>query len=285
MPDGFEIEFTKPINKEKAKNLESYKVTGLTYKYHHYYGSPIINDKNCPVDAAIVSEDGMKVRLVVDSLRENYVHEIKLTDIISQDNSALLHNAGYYTLKKLPDGEKIIVVKKPKTAKTDAKAVGKTATPAVQPKKPEAIVAKPEAPEKAGKTISKMPASWNNVADKNVVISTKPGLMYDVTKLTIKAGAKVKLTFNNNDDMLHNAVLVKPGTADAVGETATNMGLEGPKMNYVPKSDDVLFHTKLVTPGTSETIFFVAPKTPGKYTIVCTYPGHYASMQISVEIQ
>ena len=85
--------------------------------------------------------------------------------------------------------------------------------------------------------------------------------------------------------MLHNVVIVKPGKADAIGETATNMGLEGPKMNYVPKSDDVLFHTKLVTPGTAETIYFVAPTTPGTYTIVCTYPGHYATMQLALVVQ
>jgi azurin len=282
MPDGFEIEFTKPINKEKAKDTESYKVTGFTYKYHHYYGSPIINDKNCPVDAAIISEDGMKVRIVVDSLREGYVHEVKLTNIISGDNAALLHNAGYYTLNKIPDGEKLIVIKTPKK---EAKPEAKTAVPATTTKKPVAVVAKPIVLEKGGKNSNTMPTSWGGNSDKSLVISTKPGLMYDQTRIILKAGLKVKLTFNNNDDMLHNVVFVKPGTADAIGETATNMGLEGPKMNYVPKSDDVLFHTKLVTPGLAETIFFTAPKAPGKYTIVCTYPGHYASMQITVEIQ
>ena len=151
------------------------------------------------------------------------------------------------------------------------------------------VVKKPAEAAKAGtaggKNITKQPAGWTNGPDKNILLATRPGLMYDQQKITVKAGQKIKLTFSNSDDMLHNAVIVMPGQADAIGETATNMGLEGPKMHYVPKSDKVLFHTKLVSPGTSETIYFIAPLKPGNYTIVCTYPGHYATMQTTLVVQ
>ncbi len=275
-PDGFEIEFLLPVDKKSASNPKNYAVTSFTYKYHSKYGSPIINDTICPIKAAVVSEDGKKVRLVVDLLREGYVHEIKVNNVVSANNIGLLHNAAYYTLKVIPDGEKLTVDAKPMQMDHSMMAMekAKTATP-VQAPKP---LAKPKANVPVGKSMSKQPTAWTAI-DKTINLSTRPGLMYDQAKITIKAGQKVKLIFTNNDDMQHNVVIVKPGKADEIGETATNMGLEGPKLNYVPKSDDVLYHTKLVSPGTAETIFFEAPKTPGNYQLVCTYPGHYATMQ------
>ena len=40
--------------------------------------------------------------------------------------------------------------------------------------------------------------------------------------------------------MLHNLVITKPGTADQVGLLAANMGLNGERLNYIPKSSDIL---------------------------------------------
>ena len=44
MPDGFEIEFTKPIDKKYAEDIASYSVESFTYKYHAVYGSPTVNN-------------------------------------------------------------------------------------------------------------------------------------------------------------------------------------------------------------------------------------------------
>jgi len=287
-PDGFEIEFLLPVDKKTAANIKNYAITSFTYKYHSRYGSPIIKDTACPVRAAVVSEDGMKVRLVVDLLREGYVHEIKVNNVVSAANVSLLHNAAYYTLKVIPDGEKLKVAaitsgtnagrEIPLANKTKGLPPEMGNAKSIEMAKAVAQSAKPKSAAPMGKSTGKQPAWWATV-DKTINLGTRPGLMYDQQKITIKGGQKVKLIFINNDDMQHNVVIVKPGKADAVGEIATNMGLEGPKLYYVPKSDDVLFHTKLVSPGTSENIYFEAPKTPGNYQIVCTYPGHYATMQ------
>ncbi len=40
MPDGFEIEFTKPVDKSTADNLDAYIGKSYIYKYHAAYGSP-----------------------------------------------------------------------------------------------------------------------------------------------------------------------------------------------------------------------------------------------------
>lgn len=131
----------------------------------------------------------------------------------------------------------------------------------------------------AGKHITKQPASWTSGPDISFTVGTKPGLKFDTEALTVKAGDKVKLTFNNNDDMLHNMVFTTPGTANQVGEMALKLGLNGEKLSYVPAAPQVLFHTLLLQPEKSETIYFTAPDKPGEYEYVCTYPGHYTIMK------
>lgn len=281
MPDGFELEFTQPVNKETAQNAASYKVSGFTYKYHWQYGSPIINKQECPIRGVILSPDGMKARLVVDGLREKYIHEIQATGVKNDKGHHLLHDTGYYTLNHIPDGEKV----KPEqltliTATIQADPVGKA---------PEQIhtnhlmaadvmATDGNTARVSAKRITEMPAYWG-APDMSISIGTKPGLKYDKDKLEVKAGAKIKLVFSNPDDMPHNFVLTMPGKANEVGTAALKLGVDGPEMQYVPNSDQVLYHTNMVNPGKSETIYFIAPNKPGDYPFVCTYPGHAFVMQ------
>lgn len=276
MPDGFEIEFLQPVQKIYAEDVSNYAVQNFTYLYHHYYGSPIVQDSVCKVKYAQVSEDRKNVRIVADRLKAGYAHEIKISNVPSDNNQLLLHNTAYYTVKNIPQGDFLKYTETKKTSPA-AKTVANAPTP-----RPTARAAKTSAP--AGKNTNTAPKEWGGVLDKTIIIATRPGLIFDQTKITVKAGSKIKLTFSNNDDMLHNIVLVKPGKADEVGNEAVNMGLEGPKIHYVPKSDNVIAHTKLVTPGTSETIYFECPKVPDNYVLVCTYPGHYASMQCALVV-
>jgi hypothetical protein len=41
MPDGFEIEFTEPVDIKSAEDIASYSVESFIYKYHPVYGSPV----------------------------------------------------------------------------------------------------------------------------------------------------------------------------------------------------------------------------------------------------
>jgi hypothetical protein len=47
---------------------------------------------------------------------------------------------------------------------------------------------------------------------------------------------------------------------------------------FVPASPQVLFATNLVKEGDTERLAFTAPKTPGEYIFVCTFPGHWVRM-------
>ena len=104
-PDGFEIEFTMPINRESAENLKSYELKSFIYKYQHQYGSPIINQEVTPLRGVIVSEDRMKVRLVLDNIRQGYIHQVMASGIMNDEGQTLLHDMSYYTLNEIPTGD------------------------------------------------------------------------------------------------------------------------------------------------------------------------------------
>jgi uncharacterized cupredoxin-like copper-binding protein len=278
-PDGFEIEFTKPVDRALAKDPMHYSVNGFTYHYHHQYGSEIIQQEACNLRGIVVSDDNLKVRLVVDNMREGFIHEVKLNGFAAADGTNLLHNTGYYTLNAIPEGTPLTLTGEQKVSAHHhmAPAAGATTTAAAVEKKA------PVATAKVSKRQLTMPKEWKQ-ADQVINLATKPGLKYDVATLQLKAGSKIKLVFNNNDDMTHNAVLVAPGSAKEIGDAAFNMGLSGAQMSYIPNSPRVLFHTNLLQPGTSETIYFVAPDKAGDYTLLCTYPGHAMIMQVAVKV-
>ncbi|MEZ4777213.1 MAG: plastocyanin/azurin family copper-binding protein [Bacteroidia bacterium] len=278
MPDGFEIEFTQPVDKTTASNPDNYKVTGFIYKYHPVYGSPVVNDKDCFVEAVQVSRDGLKARIVVDNLRENYIHEITLTGVKSYyDQNSLLHPTAYYTLNNLPEGQALNIPKRKKPAAPVMNHSAENHMPAA----PAADAPNTAAatPATLAKRQLKMPANWAKGPEQTVQLGTNPGLKFDRTLITVKAGSKIKWTFNNNDDMPHNCVIVKPGEVDAVGDLAIQLGLKGINMGYIPVSSKILFHTQLMQPGSTESIYFYAPEKPGDYMYVCTVPGHAQLMR------
>jgi azurin len=124
-----------------------------------------------------------------------------------------------------------------------------------------------------------MPASWSNGPDKTITLGTSMGMRYDQANLDVRPGQKVRLIFNNYDDMQHNIVIVKPGSTDKVGEAAARLGIAGNKMNYVPETDQVLFHSSIIQPTSNESIYFEVPAFEGDYGFVCTMPGHYMLMR------
>ncbi|MDA7651120.1 plastocyanin/azurin family copper-binding protein [Akkermansiaceae bacterium] len=101
----------------------------------------------------------------------------------------------------------------------------------------------------------------------------------------LKAGKKVKLIFVNPDFMPHNFVIVKPGTADAVGNAAIALGAEGFKKGWLPESGDILHSTKLLEKGETEELEFTAPTEPGDYQFVCTFPGHAVLMRGVIHVK
>ncbi|MDR9366338.1 MAG: plastocyanin/azurin family copper-binding protein [Balneolaceae bacterium] len=260
-PDGFELTFTKPVDLETASDPSSYTVTGFTYRYHSTYGSEIINQEQATVRHVEVSEDGLSARLVVDNLREGYVHEIRADGVRDAERShPLLHTLGYYTLKNIPEGAGLSVESEEGSA-TDSQDSNSSNQFSIE------------------KHQTEMPESWTDGPDQVITINAVSPMEFDVTDFEVKAGSRVQLVLNNPTDLLHNLLIVTPGNLEVVAQEALNMGLQGPQLDYVPQSDEVLFHTSLVGINESQSIYFTAPDTPNDYPFVCTFPGHWQTMQ------
>jgi glucose/arabinose dehydrogenase/azurin len=292
-PDGFEVVFTAPVDRATAENPASWAVNSFIYKYHHIYGSPVINQSAHAVRAAVVSKDGRSVRIAVDSLRQWYVHEIRMSGVRAAEGGApLLHDVGYYTVNQIPGGKALAVNASPTRVTNVAAGTAPTRVPESNPAAPAPAPRSGTNGATNGtatggalpKHLTSMPAEWNGTVDQTVSVQGVEGLKFSLPAFDVKPGARVKLDFANTSDMLHNLVVVRPGTATTVGEQAMRLGLDGAKLDYVPRTEDVLYHTALLEPQKSEAIYFVAPTTPGEYTYVCTFPGHYVTMQGTMRV-
>ena len=103
---------------------------------------------------------------------------------------------------------------------------------------------------------------------------------FDKTLLKAKAGQTVQIRLNNGDQMPHNLVVIQPGSLETFGKMVDGF-LNHPdaeKMAYVPASRYVLASTKMLEPTESDVITFQLPNVPGRYPYVCTFPGHWRTM-------
>ncbi len=101
-PTGFDISFTKPVDRQLASNPDVYQLKTFTHIYQQGYGSPEVDQTTPNVTSATVSADGMSVELVVDRRVQGHVHDFHLPRIRSSDNEKLLHASAYYTLNEIP---------------------------------------------------------------------------------------------------------------------------------------------------------------------------------------
>jgi len=102
MHDGFELVFTKPLEPDSATALANYSLKTFTYIYQSEYGSPEVDHTTATVKSATISDDQLRVRLVVDGLQIGHIHHLELKDVVGVDGEQILHPIGYYTLNYLP---------------------------------------------------------------------------------------------------------------------------------------------------------------------------------------
>ncbi len=107
-------------------------------------------------------------------------------------------------------------------------------------------------------------------------------MSYDKERLVVQADKPVEFAFENTDIMPHNFVIVTPGNLEKVGNAAEAFATApgAAAAQYVPNmpAGVVLLKSKLLQTRQAEQLKFVAPKEPGIYPYVCTYPGHWRRM-------
>lgn len=105
-------------------------------------------------------------------------------------------------------------------------------------------------------------------------------MLFDLRWFVVQAGTRVQIVLYNPDAMPHNLLIGKPGSLQEIGTTASAMPLPAdPNVKpYVPDSPLVLQATRLLNWGETDRLTFMAPKEPGDYVYVCTFPGHWVRM-------
>ena len=102
-PDGFDLDFTMPVDEKLAGDPASYKLPTWTYIYREQYGSPEVDQTTATIKEAKVSEGGKHVHLVIDGLVPGHIHELHVEKLRSADGLPLVHPVIWYTLWNIPE--------------------------------------------------------------------------------------------------------------------------------------------------------------------------------------
>ena len=107
-------------------------------------------------------------------------------------------------------------------------------------------------------------------------------MQFNLKSMVVKQGETVKVNFENigvmaKEVMGHNFVLLKQGI-DIAGFAAKAAAAK--ENEYIPSDsmDDIIIYSKLLGPGEKTVVEFEAP-THGTYKFLCSFPGHYITMQ------
>ena len=110
-----------------------------------------------------------------------------------------------------------------------------------------------------------------------VVPADKNAMRYSVGRVEAPAGATVRLVMDNSvttsPAMVHNVVVVRDEpSVERVGRAAATVP------DNIPDDGAILAYTPLTRPGQRSAVVFTMPP-PGEYPFLCTFPGHWATMQ------
>jgi len=115
----------------------------------------------------------------------------------------------------------------------------------------------------------------------NVTMITTDRMKFNLKKITVKAGQKIKLTLSHTGKlekrvMGHNIVFLKQGVKTSAFASKAAAAKEN---DYIPEGTTaVIAYTKMLGGGETTTIEFIAPAA-GTYDYICSFPAHYAMMK------
>jgi len=111
-----------------------------------------------------------------------------------------------------------------------------------------------------------------------IKITAQESLQWDVKEITASPGEKLRVSITAMGTMpkaamAHNFVLLDLGTDVQAFLTA---GATMPDVEYVAPAmkSKVLAKSNFAAGGETSYVSFKAPMKPGKYTYLCTFPGH-----------
>ena len=125
--------------------------------------------------------------------------------------------------------------------------------------------------------------------DRTITLHPKGNQMkYRETEFTVAPGQTIELVFENtatSPSMQHNVVVLNTTEAEVferVGEAGMSAGSTN---DYVPEDDAIIAYTPMSKPGETVSVTFTVPEQTGDYGYVCTFPGHWATMQGTMRVE
>ncbi len=113
-------------------------------------------------------------------------------------------------------------------------------------------------------------------------------MKFKETEFSVPADTEIKLVFENtasSPSMQHNVVLLTEAPSQDVFKKIGQAGVKaGAAEEYVPDDPAILAATPISKPGETVSVTFTTPSEPGEYGYVCTYPGHWATMQGTMRV-
>ena len=261
--NGVLLTFSLPLDKSIAEHADRHFAQAWNYHYAPSYGSPELSTRHpgqpghdvLAIKSAHVLSDGRTLFLEIPELQPvNQLHlHVRPGSTAPIDIFATVHNLS-------PSF----------TGFPGYRPVSKT------------IAAHPILADMVALAHPPAPNPWRARirGARTVTIEVDKNLSYKVRSFEARAGEAIELTLKNPDAVPHNWALVKPGTLAKVGDLVNKIIAEpdAASRHYIPRSSDVLVYTDIVGPQEQFSIRFRAPKTPGRYPYLCTFPGHWMVM-------
>jgi azurin len=136
--------------------------------------------------------------------------------------------------------------------------------------------------------VTSVPGSDTLEFTNNILLKANENMRFDKELFKVKTRIKINLIFKNTGaksaaSMTHNVVILKSGVDIA---DFADIARKAKTEQYVPSSLDslIIAHTRLVGGGDSDQVEFIIPK-PGVYDFICSFPGHWGTMQGKIVAQ
>ncbi len=260
--NGVMLRFSAPLDAALAEQPNSHFAQCWNYRYSAAYGSPEFSTRHVgmrghdtlPIVSAHVQPDGHSLFLHIPGLQPvNQLH-LNVQTAAGQQHDLFL------TVHRLADDF--------------------TALPNYQPST-EPLAPHPILADLALATRSIPNPHRRKIANaRPITLETGSNLTFATRLIRVRAGEPIALTLSNPDVVPHNWALVKPGALERVGDLANRLISDPDAVlrHYIPDTSDVLAYTDVTLPHDRCTIYFHAPKEPGRYPYLCTFPGHWKVM-------
>ena len=262
--NGVWLRFDAALDARAVGGLRAHFAQAWNYRYAAAYGSPefsvahpgVVGHDVLEVRSAHVLGDGREVFIEIPQL--TVAHQVHLNLRLVADRTTDVFLTAHALAEPFKDFPGYAAVPK---------------------------VAHAHAAGPVGAATALRPVRWETEVCGNppqeITLETATGLRFALKELRVKAGRGVALTVVNPDSMPHNWVLTRPNALEAVTLLSAKMAAEPDaySRHYVPETADILCHTRLIDAGKRTTVYFNAPKEPGRYPYLCTFPGHAQIMR------